>query len=103
MQRPQKPNYEEEAEQEDGVEYEDFPSSPPFLRPSPPSSRDSPLRPPMAKRYRGWRDRRRRSNPLSFYLPITVGIDIPDYIASGGGRSSSNAIKSMSDKMKALG
>ncbi len=41
---------------------------------------------------------------LKFYFFIslnTVGMDIPDYIASGGGQA--EAIKSMSEKMKALG
>jgi hypothetical protein len=31
-----------------------------------------------------------------------VGIDIPDYISTGGG-GKSGAIKNMSDKMKAMG
>ena len=38
---------------------------------------------------------------LSTLFSIVVGIDIPDYISSGGGAS--DAIKSMSSKLKALG
>ena len=34
------------------------------------------------------------------YLAFSVGIDIPDYISSGG---KSDSLKNLSDKMKAMG
>ena len=82
------------------VEYDDFSEVVPYLQMATMTQGNRESIPTPSKRYRKWHTVCKTLITNVNLSLISVGIDIPDYISTGG---KFDAIKHMSDKMKAMG